>query len=230
MLSYKDFQSIAGYTHSVDQLSTVLKDVKQKEFVHTKAQKKRLQRYTGGEYSEDNFIEFEEVPVVTPTGDSLFEKISFKIQPGYHTIIVGPNGCGKSTLFRILSELWPLPGGKLVKPKLEEIFYIPQVYFCLSFIQKPYLPWGTLRDQIIYPHNTKQFYATGKEDQYLIELLKIVDIDIVRTREKEGLEAVREWYDVLSGGEKQRIAFARLFYHRPKYAILGMYNLTNLQP
>jgi ABC-type uncharacterized transport system fused permease/ATPase subunit len=51
--------------------------------------------------------------------------------------------------------------------------------------------------------------------------MKIVNIDSVRTREKQGLETVKDWNDILSGGEKQRAAFARLFYHHPKYAILG---------
>ncbi len=61
---------------------------------------------------------------------------------------------------------------------------------------------------------------TGKKDDDLIELLKSVDIDSVRRREQKGLDAIKDWNDLLSGGEKQRMAMARLFYHCPKYAIL----------
>jgi len=77
-----------------------------------------------------------------------------------------------------------------------------------------------LRDQIIYPHTLKQFNDLKKTDYELVELLTLVDIDIVRTRETGGLDAEKDWKDVLSGGEKQSIAMARLFYHKPKYAIL----------
>jgi ATP-binding cassette subfamily D (ALD) protein 3 len=135
----------------------------------------------------------------------------FKILPGFHTLISGPNGCGKSSLFRILGQLWPIRGGLLKKPNFSEIFYIPQ---------RPYLPTGTLRDQIIYPHTKEQFLKSGKTDEDLINLLDSVDIDVIRRRYKNGFDSIKDWADVLSGGEKQRMAMARLFYHCPKYAIL----------
>jgi ABC-type uncharacterized transport system fused permease/ATPase subunit len=107
--------------------------------------------------------------------------------------------------------LWPLRGGVVRKPHYLDIFYIPQ---------RPYLPTGTLRDQIIYPQTEEEFKVKSIKDEELIKLLEIVDIDGVRKREKNGLDSIRDWNDLLSGGEKQRMAMARLYYHKPKYAIL----------
>lgn len=136
--------------------------------------------------------------------------MNFEIKPGMHLMITGPNGCGKSSLFRIMGNLWPVTAGILHKPSLESIFYIPQ---------RPYLPNGTLRDQLIYPHTYEQMIAKGGSDEKLLELLAEVRLAYLVDREG-GFDKVNDWNDVLSGGEKQRMAMGRLIYHKPTYAIL----------
>lgn len=126
-------------------------------------------------------------------------------------MISGPNGCGKSSLFRILGGLWPIRGGTLRKPNYSDIFYIPQ---------RPYLPDGTLRDQIIYPHSYEEFLAKRKNDFQLQEFMQMLGIESVLKRCPEGFDQVRNWDEILAWGEKQMIAMARLYYHCPKFAIL----------
>lgn len=109
-----------------------------------------------------------------------------------------------------MSGLWPLGGGILERPKLDKMFYVPQ---------RPYLPPGTLRDQVIYPQSKIQMQRKGFEDDHIRELLKYVRLEYIEEREG-GFDSVNNWADVLSGGERQRIAIARLYYHRPYFGIL----------
>lgn len=150
-------------------------------------------------------------PIVSPNGDVLVKALSFSIKHGDHLLVVGPNGCGKSSLFRILGGLWPVYGGTVHKPPFTSIFYLPQ---------RPYLSRGSLRQQIIYPDSLRQMRQRGATDADLLAILKTLDLAHLVDLYDEGWDAEAEWRDVLSGGLQQRVAMARLFYHRPKYAIL----------
>ena len=147
--------------------------------------------------------------MTTPFGDSvLVRDLVFTIKPGDHLMITGPNGSGKTSILRLLSGLWPLFQGHISTP--DSIFYIPQ---------RPYLSLGTLRDQIIYPNSVQDMKASGKTDDDLLAILKTVFLDYIPPREG-GMDVVKEWKDVFSGGEKQRMQLARLFYRQPKYVVL----------
>jgi ATP-binding cassette, subfamily D (ALD), peroxisomal long-chain fatty acid import protein len=215
MFSYKEVAELAGYTSRVSALLDVMEDVTaghfEKKLVSSASTDENAAVLRGrGQVEESEAIEFTDVPIVSPNGDILVKKLTFSIQPGDHLLIVGPNGCGKSSLFRILGGLWPVYGGSVKKPKFEDIFYIPQ---------RPYLSRGTLRDQIIYPDSLYEFRAKKASETDLLEILKILEIDAVVDR-PGAWDAIEEWRDVFSGGLQQRIAMARLFYHKPKYAIL----------
>ena len=215
MFSYKEITELAGYTSRVSALLDVMEDVAaghfEKNLVSSASTEENAAVLRGrGQVEESETIEFTDVPIVSPNGDILVKKLTFSIQPGDHLLIVGPNGCGKSSLFRILGGLWPVYGGSVKKPKFEDIFYIPQ---------RPYLSRGTLRDQIIYPDSLYEFRAKKASETDLLDILKLLEIEAVVDR-PGGWDAIEEWRDVFSGGLQQRIAMARLFYHKPKYAIL----------
>ena len=215
MFSYKEVTELAGYTSRVATLLDVMDDIEagrfQKELVSSIETEENAEILQGrGQVSESEEVEFKDVPIVSPNGDVLVRKLNFSIKPGQHLLIVGPNGCGKSSLFRILGGLWPVYGGSVRKPPHSDIFYIPQ---------RPYLSRGTLRQQVIYPDNLRDMRDKHVSDNDLIQILKVIEIDHIVER-PNGWDAEEEWRDVLSGGLQQRVAMARLFYHAPKYAIL----------
>jgi len=213
MLALKEISELAGYTERVSEMIQVFQDVEKGEYkkqLVTVSGKPQIDTKLRGQLVEGDLIKFDNVPIVSPNGDILTEKISFEVSSGMHLLITGPNGCGKSSLFRILGGLWPVYSGTVVKPKNTDMFYIPQ---------RPYLCLGTLRDQVIYPDTVEDMKAKGKTDKHLEDIFNWVSLLNILSREG-GWNSVNDWKDVLSGGEKQRIGMSRLLYHLPKFAIL----------
>lgn len=218
VLAGRELTRLAGFTARVQELLTVLKDLNTGLYQRTMVENRNggdglsslLRPGKGTVVNEDNVIRFEHVPLVTPNGDVLVKELNFEVQSGMNVLVCGPNGCGKSSLFRILGELWPVFGGCVTKPSAGKLFYIPQ---------RPYMTIGTLRDQVIYPDSYSDMVSQGISDNHLRDLLGRVQLNHILERES-GWDAMADWMDVLSGGEKQRIAMARLFYHKPQFAIL----------
>ncbi|KAI1651276.1 ABC transporter transmembrane region 2-domain-containing protein [Daldinia loculata] len=216
MFSYREIMELAGYTSRVASLLDVMDDIQaghfEKKLVSSSGTEDNAAVLKGrGKVVESKDIKFIDVPIISPNGDVLVRALSFSLKQGDHLLVVGPNGCGKSSLFRILGGLWPVYGGTVYKPPFTDIFYIPQ---------RPYLSRGSLRQQITYPDSLRSVRARGVTDAQLLDILKILSLEHLVDLYPEGWDAEAEWRDVLSGGLQQRVAMARLFYHKPRYAIL----------
>ncbi|XP_056379088.1 ATP-binding cassette sub-family D member 3 isoform X1 [Hyla sarda] len=220
VLAGREMTRLSGFTARITELMQVLKDLNEGKYERTMVSQQdketeNLPRIplipgSGRVINVDNIIKFEHVPLATPNGDILIRDLNFEVRSGTNVLVCGPNGCGKSSLFRVLGELWPLFGGSLTKPERGKLFYVPQ---------RPYMTLGTLRDQVIYPDTQEDQKRKGISDKVLKEYLDNVQLGQILEREG-GWDSVQDWMDVLSGGEKQRMAMARLFYHKPQFAIL----------
>jgi len=137
-----------------------------------------------------------------PDGPALLADACFTIQPGDHVVIAGPSGCGKSTLLRAIAGIWPYGHGLVRLPADKRVMFLPQ---------KPYIPIATLREAISYPAPAGTF-----EDAAIRAALRAVDLGGWSDR----LDESQNWSLLLSGGEQQRLAFARVLLHRPDLLFL----------
>ncbi len=168
---------------------------------------------------------------MAPDGALLVRDLTFEVTPGRSVLIMGPNGSGKSSLFRVMAGLWPLQAGTITLPAASNaLFYLSQ---------RPYLVAGTLRDQLLYPLPPMSMWGAADPlhdatfgawmrpeyedvdvlDARLAVCMEAVGLEYLMVR-GDGWDQVQPWSETLSGGEKQRLAMARLLFHHPRYAIL----------
>ncbi|UCV24565.1 ABC transporter ATP-binding protein/permease [Ferribacterium limneticum] len=151
-------------------------------------------------------LSIEKLTLRTPNQErTLLKNLSLNISPGQGVLIVGPSGCGKSSLLRAIAGLWHAGTGRIIGPESLEMLFLPQ---------RPYMVQGSLREQLLYPNG-----HIGRTDEVLLEVLKQVNLPDLAAH-FDGLDAELDWSKVLSVGEQQRVAFARVLLIGPRYAIL----------
>lgn len=223
MYSLKDLAELAGSTSRVYTLISTLHRVHASAYYQLQRNGPGPELYSLADVQgtiQRGFdgVRLEGVPVVAPAlyplgGDELIESLNIVVQSGNHLLITGPNGVGKSAVARIVAGLWPVYRGLVSRPRApgaDGIMFLPQ---------RPYLSTGTLRDQVIYPHTELDMRDAGRREGELQRILDDARLGYLPEREG-GWDTRKEWKDVLSGGEKQRMAIARLLYHEPMYAFV----------
>lgn len=222
MYSIKDLSELAGYTSRVYTLISTLHRVQANAYHPVRgahAELYSLSDIQGTMQKGFDGVRLENMPVVAPAlfpqgGEELLDGLSIIVHSGEHLLISGANGVGKSSISRIVAGLWPVYRGLVSRPRnvgTDGIMFLPQ---------RPYLSTGgTLRDQVIYPDSEVDMAERGIHDNQLQKILELAHLGYLPTREG-GWDTRKEWKDVLSGGEKQRVAIARLLYHEPRYAFI----------
>jgi putative ATP-binding cassette transporter len=137
-----------------------------------------------------------------PNGRSILDHVSLRIDAGDRVLVSGPSGSGKSTLFRALAGIWPYGSGKVGIPEGKRVLFLPQ---------RPYLPLATLREVLAYPDR-----PDGHTDADFRQVL----LDAGLPRLIPHLDEQANWSLALSGGEHQRIGFARAFLYRPDWLFM----------
>lgn len=147
-------------------------------------------------------LSFEDLALALPQGQPLLAPTTLALKRGEHVLVTGPSGSGKSTLFRSLAGIWPYWKGRIVLPRGARLLFLPQ---------KPYFPIGALKASVCYPGD-----AGPVPDESVREALVAVGL----AHFADDLAREENWGQVLSGGEQQRMAFARALVNKPDWLFL----------
>ena len=159
----------------------------------------RIKRTNDGDKAA---LRLKDLSVTLDDGTAVLDDTDIAIMPGERVLIAGESGTGKSTLVRAISGLWPWGGGLIEVKKGAKLMLLPQ---------RPYIPIGSLRRAATYPDA-----ADSREIKEVADAFKRVGLEHLIDR----IEDDAPWDQTLSGGEKQRLAFARIFLHNPDIIVL----------
>src|ERR1700733_15278518 len=159
-------------------------------------------RIKHGETDGGAMLSLENLSVSLDDGTAVVGETEVVVEPGERLLVAGESGSGKSTLVRAIAGLWPWGSGRVNFHPDRRLFMLPQ---------RPYVPSGTLRRAVAYPGSEESW-----DDKEIGTALHKVGLDHL----KDKIEEDAPWDQTLSGGEKQRLAFARLLLHSPDIVVL----------
>ena len=146
------------------------------------------------------------VDLVPPRSQrTLIRDLSLSVAPRQRLLVVGPSGCGKTSFLRLVSGLWSPAAGRVECPAVGELMFIPQ---------KPYMLLGSLREQLGYPQTPDRF--SDDQLRHVLEQVRLPEL----VHRYPDLDIKQDWPRLLSLGEQQRLAFARLLLNAPRFVVL----------
>jgi len=198
-LIVSQFQNLSAFVAEINRLGTFAEELEST----TKSSEPEA---TFIDTAIDSRLALEHVTLFTPNYQRvLVRDLSVTVEPGSGLLILGPSGSGKSSLLRAIAGLWNAGTGLIIRPKLESMLFLPQ---------RPYMILGSLRSQLLYPNTSVEI-----PEEQIYQVLEQVNLADLPER-VGGMEVELDWANILSLGEQQRLAFARLLLTHPRYAIL----------
>lgn len=194
-----NYPRLAGWNASARRIASLMMSL---DGLERAEQSDTLGRIQHGETEDGAMLSLNNLSVSLDDGTGVVKETEVEIEPGERVLVSGESGTGKSTLVRAVAGLWPWGGGSVDFHADSRLFMLPQ---------RPYVPIGTLRRAVAYP---------APADNWTIAEINValdrVGLDYLKGK----IEEDAPWDQILSGGEKQRLAFARLLLHSPDIIVL----------
>jgi putative ATP-binding cassette transporter len=190
------FQSISSLAAVIARLGSLAEAIREAQ-----APERSVIEVTEGEH-----VAYVGLSLLAPSdGRPLIKDLTVSILPGTRVLVIGPSEEAKVALFRATAGIWDSGTGRIVRPKSDQIYFLPE---------RPYLPPGTLRELLI---------RSGKEESVpenrILAVLRALDLEPILAR-AGGLDIEKDWNDIRSLREQQLLAFARLLLAAPRFAFL----------